>query len=236
VSRGLGRIERAILAALERRREPLLADRWHPLLVRLADDKLSALAGPIGGRLHISWAVRELTHGEFETLPAELQRDAVVDHTVEMWSLVHTEPDLGEPLTELVNMMRSADDPHAVEVSVQRAAKRLEQKSLIQRSYVRGDCLSQRTRSRRTRTFVCVRITPTAEELAEAADLRDEAEETYLRNTLAGVSWIIERGPSVCMKHTSRQTVDYCAAEDAWFRHEQPKRDDFKWLTWFENL
>ncbi len=237
MSRGPGRIERAILAALARRRQPLLADRWHPLLVRLYDEEPASLVelDRVEFAMRGALVALEPSDGGYEAPLTDLEWDALIDYIVDVLDELHSGPYLGKPLTELVKMMRSAEDPHAVEVSVQRAAKRLEQKSLIQRSYATRDCVS-RTGRLWTRTFVCVRITPTAEELAEAAELRAQAKQIRLRNTVECARWIRERGQSVTTRDGHKQIIGYYAALTEWFQHEEPKRDDFKWLKWFENL
>jgi hypothetical protein len=127
------------------------------------------------------------------------------------------------PLDDVIDMMDAAKNRHAVEVSVQRAAKRLEQKCLIQRCYITDATIRDRTR-----TFISVRITPTTEELASAADLRAEAKQVHSRHTLEAVNWTKKRGQAPLEGGAPGEVVGYHRAALDWFDEEQD-RSDGKW-------
>jgi hypothetical protein len=86
----------------------------------------------------------------------------------------------------------------------------------------------------RTRTFVCVRMTPTTEELADAADLRAQAKQVHSRHTLEAVNWVKKRGQAP-LGEAPGEVVGYHRAALDWFDEEQD-RSDGKWLKWFGNL
>ena len=161
--------------------------------------------------------------------------DALIDAARFEVDVVHAELELGDSLTELVSMMRSAEKPHAVEVSIQRAGKKLQEKSLIQRCYV-SDSIVGKAFSTTQRTFVCVRITPTPQQLGEATELRAEAKQIHLRHTLESVNWIKQRGEALSYAGGQSELDGYRRAASEWRHHEEKQRDDWKWLSWFDNL
>jgi len=83
-------------------------------------------------------------------------------------------PFIGPPLTKLRNMMRAADRPHAAEVSIQRAARRLAEKGFLERSHLMVECWEVGGGSR-YRSVVCVRLPATAAQENKALALRRHA-------------------------------------------------------------
>jgi hypothetical protein len=75
-------------------------------------------------------------------------------------------------------------------------------------------------------------MTPTTEELADAADLRAQAKQVHSRHTLEAVNWIKKRGQAPLGGRAPGEVVGYHRAALDWFDEEQDRSDG----KWFGNL
>jgi hypothetical protein len=144
-------------------------------------------------------------------------------HRVNSVDALTDEPNsLGPELIELRNLVATSERPHAAEVSVQRAAKRLAEKGLIERRRLWVTC-RESSEVHRRRDVVCVRIAPTPQEVAAAQELRERAANVWLRVYAGGFNEHAARLRAVGNNRELGRLI------------EQRKRDQ-AYLKWFDGL
>lgn len=218
--------------ALHRQHQPLLADRWHELLFDPSDEGPLRVLLPVSRT--VAYSISEvIPHLAFGGRLAEDAWEYVTEEAFEALDAVHAPPHFGGPLREIIDLRDEADNPHAVEVSVQRAAKRLEEKGFVEKTYVTGNSILDRTR-----TYVCLRLSSSEAELADAAELRAQAKQTHERHLRDGIKWIRRRGQQAVTEKGSdeRRIVGYHSAATEWRDDDPVITADLKWLQWFDEL